>query len=235
MQRIDENIYIDDSLVTCAEYQLFIDEMCEQGKYYQPDHWTSYQFPVGQAREPILGIRFNDIEAFCDWLRRREDGEWFYRQPNYLEAAKYPIKSTNNLSIGYWIKGGNYQFGFAWIGDPIRDRFLAQPLDLNHAYSLAGFLARVLEDALNREHNDVYSLSRNRIMNLAHALSRDLSFSSYKALDRSLADALEVAGTLTKRPTLDVNLYTDLFTLDTRIAGLSAACEGIRLVKERIR
>ena len=27
MQRIDENTYIDDTLVTCAEYQLFIDEM----------------------------------------------------------------------------------------------------------------------------------------------------------------------------------------------------------------
>jgi hypothetical protein len=56
-QRIDENIYIDDTLVTCVEYQLFVDEMREQGKYYQPDHWTSYQFPKGLARESILGVR----------------------------------------------------------------------------------------------------------------------------------------------------------------------------------
>jgi hypothetical protein len=56
-QRIDENTYIDDTLVTCAEYQLFVDEMREEGKYSQPDHWISYQFPGGKAKEPILGLR----------------------------------------------------------------------------------------------------------------------------------------------------------------------------------
>lgn len=102
-QRIDENTYIDDTLVTCAEYQLFIDEMCEQGKYYQPDHWTSYQFPKGQAREPILGIRHEDAAAFCKWLAQREHMGWKYRLPTQQEALTSTLNSLNKSPLGYWI------------------------------------------------------------------------------------------------------------------------------------
>jgi hypothetical protein len=66
-QRIDENTYIDDTLVTCAEYQLFIDEMREQDKYYQPDHWTSYQFPEGGARTN-LGVRTD--ASLLNWINK---------------------------------------------------------------------------------------------------------------------------------------------------------------------
>ena len=91
-QRIDENTYIDDTLVTCAEYQLFIDEMREQGKYYQPDHWISYQFQEGTGREPILGARHADAIAFCDWLTIRDRMGWRYRLPSMSEARIYPTK-----------------------------------------------------------------------------------------------------------------------------------------------
>jgi hypothetical protein len=99
MQRIDENTYIDDSLVTCAEYQLFIDELREQGKYYQPDHWTSYQFPKGRAREPILGVRYSDAIAFCEWLTNRGDTDWEYRLPTEKEAQKHLLKRSEHK---YW-------------------------------------------------------------------------------------------------------------------------------------
>src|SRR5512139_314318 len=92
MQRIDENTYIDDTLVTCAEYQLFIDEMREQGKYYQPDHWTSYQFLEGKAREPILGMRPSDAVAFCEWLTDHQNGEWNYRIPSSREGKENPAQ-----------------------------------------------------------------------------------------------------------------------------------------------
>src|SRR5215216_2907808 len=106
MQRIDENTYIDDSLVTCAEYQLFIDEMREEGKYYQPDHWISHQFKQGKAREPILGVRRIDAIAFFYWLTRRENGKWKYRLPSYPETIGYQLKAHVPASIGYWIVGG---------------------------------------------------------------------------------------------------------------------------------
>jgi hypothetical protein len=105
MQRIDENTYIDDTLVTCAEYQLFIDEMREQGfygKYYQPDHWTTYHFPDGQAREPILGIRHSDAVAFCEWLTQREKGDWQYRLPIKEETIIYQVLTQNVEGLGYW-------------------------------------------------------------------------------------------------------------------------------------
>ena len=111
MQRIDENTYIDDTLVTCAEYQLFIDEMRKQGKYYQPDHWTSYQFPDGQARESILGVRHSDAVAFCEWLIKLESGGWKYCLPTHSEVASFSLKSPGQSCFGYWL---NQEFQFAW-------------------------------------------------------------------------------------------------------------------------
>ena len=66
-QRIDETTYIDDTLVTCAEYQLFIDEMREQHKYFFPDHWILPRFSDGRGMYPILGVRFSDACEFCKW------------------------------------------------------------------------------------------------------------------------------------------------------------------------
>jgi hypothetical protein len=102
-QRIDENTYIDDTLVTCAEYQLFIDEMREQGKYYQPDHWTSYQFSAGQALEAILGVRYSDAKAFCEWLTQREAAEWLYRLPIIGEANQCILYLSADQLAGYWL------------------------------------------------------------------------------------------------------------------------------------
>ena len=112
MQRIDENTYIDDTLVTCAEYQLFIDEMRERGKYYQPDHWTSYQFPEGQAREPILGVRHSDAGAFCAWLTNRDASEWNYHLPTEENAEQFPKKASDQRQLGYWL---NVEHKFAWV------------------------------------------------------------------------------------------------------------------------
>jgi hypothetical protein len=104
-QRIDENTYIDDTLVTCAEYQLFIDEMREQGKYYQPDHWTSYRFPEGQAREPILGIRLGDAKEFCRWLTENHENSWIFRNPALSEIENI-VSSPDYPRIGYWSNEG---------------------------------------------------------------------------------------------------------------------------------
>lgn len=114
-QRIDENTYIDDTLITCAEYQLFIDEMCEQGQYYQPDHWTSYQFQEGQAKEPILGIRPGDALVFCEWLSRKEEGKWHYRVPQLLEAENYQLHLSVELPKGYWVQEESGDYSFSWI------------------------------------------------------------------------------------------------------------------------
>jgi len=116
MYRIDENTLIDKSLITCAEYQLFIDETRTQGKYFQPDHWSSFQFLAGQSQLPILGIRPSDAKAFCVWLTQRETGVWCYRIPTSAEAADYPLSPSGLSPLGYWTAGINEEPEFAWVG-----------------------------------------------------------------------------------------------------------------------
>lgn len=107
--RVDENIEIDKYYITCAEYQLFIDEKLETGQNYQPDHWVSHKFSPGNATNPVAGVRASDAEEFCEWLTNRNLAlNVRYRLPtpdeanNYLEAEKQEMKEP----IGYWCKAG---------------------------------------------------------------------------------------------------------------------------------
>jgi hypothetical protein len=182
MQRIDENTYIDDTLVTCAEYQLFIDEMREQGQYYQPDHWTSYQFPKGQAHEPILGIRYSDAVTFCEWLTRRDSGEWHYRIPTNAETIEYQLEPRQtSLALGYWILSNDDKSRFVWIV-----RIPKDPRNIigNHNFDQDRDLA------LSRRHGLNHALTSGQILaldeELTIALDRDLSHDRDHALDNTL-------------------------------------------------
>ena len=190
MHRIDESTYIDDTLITCAEYQLFIDEMRKQDKYYQPDHWNSFLFPNGHARKPILGSRHSDAVAFCIWLTQRENGEWRYRLPAHSEAFNYPIESYTQAPLGYWIMDDNNQSGFFWVGPvPLdaRQINLASVLAYTHAHlfvrgllNLSKAHARAfvrsldldVERVLTHYRDSVLDLDRDRerLLNLAKAL-----------------------------------------------------------------
>ncbi len=221
MQRIDENTYIDDTLVTCAEYQLFIDEMREQGKYYQPDHWTSYQFPKGQAREPILGVRHSDAVAFCDWLTQRENQGWKYRLPTQEETTNFPINLLRHGPLGYL---ENKEFEFAWVNSIPKDpRGIASALDFPRISNIDVTHANTFNNALD--------FNRNRNFNLDRAIdpsrSHILDLARIATIDHTLNQTIETD--------LALDLYVDIVTLRERIAGRSPAFEGIRLVKERIR
>jgi hypothetical protein len=243
-QRIDENTYIDDTLVTCAEYQLFIDEMREKGKYYQPDHWTSYQFPTGQAREPILGVRHSDAIAFCEWLTDRGDSGWKYRLPTRDEIATVSIKYEKKSPLGYWINEyhmhENILGQFVWIGsipkDARRIDFLtAMEIDLNQykMRNLAEKYIREIEKENAPELNQAPSraLDLDHYIDLAHVL--DLGYTVDRNLDHAQASQLARDRYLHDEFTLDIRV--DFFTLQERIVGHSPAFEGIRLVKELIK
>ncbi len=262
MHRIDENTYIDDTLVTCAEYQLFIDEMLEQEKYYQPDHWTSYQFPVGKAREPILGVRYSDAVAFCEWLTSREDGEWIYRLLSEDEVKQYSSEILVDKIRGYWasgIEGMDKQF--VWFCPiPANPR----SFDIDHIYDPTLILKRTLDLAriLEIDIDFTSALDIDRNINLTRdivdnslvdkAFNRDLNNSRSildiaAQLDLARADAINhifgralnpssnPASINNASSSFPLNLFVDIFTLQERIAGRSPAFEGIRLVKERIR
>jgi hypothetical protein len=100
---IDDIRSIDTTLITCAEYQLFIDHMRSQKEYHQPDHWTEFHFSKGQALEPIAGIRFKDAEAFCQWLSQKQ-GQTF-RLPGREETKTY-LEDSETFP-GFWEKEGD--------------------------------------------------------------------------------------------------------------------------------
>src|SRR5204862_764317 len=81
MVHLHDEVFVDTSFVTCAEYQLFLDERRAQEHYHQPDHWSTTTFPPGQGHIALLGMRPADVGAFCEWLTKRDTGVWHYRMP----------------------------------------------------------------------------------------------------------------------------------------------------------
>lgn len=115
MMRVDEDRYVDNSFVTHAEYQLFLDESRRYDRYFQPDHWQGYMFFSGHGREPVVGVRPADAVAFCEWLNIRDQGEWHYRLPrkNEIEAMTANVNMVNadeEFANGYWVVVSGREF-----------------------------------------------------------------------------------------------------------------------------
>lgn len=106
--RIDEWREISANFITCAEFQLFLDEKRAQGEYRQPDHWDDHQFPKGCALEPILGVRGQDADRFCEWLSQRRNNKFRYRLPTSEEICNLP--EVVEREIGYWCTAEGKRF-----------------------------------------------------------------------------------------------------------------------------
>jgi hypothetical protein len=106
MVLIGKDVYADTTLISCAEYQLFLDEQHAGDPAHWPDHWPGGHFPAGQGRMPVLGVRASDALAFCEWLTRRDSGEWRYRLPwlgrHSHEAASGTCLVRGTRGSGYW-------------------------------------------------------------------------------------------------------------------------------------
>lgn len=111
MVRVDEAKYVDTSLITNAEYQLFLLDNRLDGNYYQPDHWQGYDYGVGNGRKPVVGVRPSDVVAFCHWLTEREKSGWRYRPPQAQELSLTPLQNDPSVSdmkgITYWYQNGD--------------------------------------------------------------------------------------------------------------------------------
>src|SRR5258708_3689265 len=122
MIHLDGETYIDTSLISCAEYQAFLDEQSTYSSFLQPDHWKKSSFPSGQGHAPVLGVRPSDALAFCTWLTKRSQGVWQYRLPTrreqkILEEDK-DLSVTPKMGTGYWIEKGK---AFAWTKNVLPD------------------------------------------------------------------------------------------------------------------
>jgi hypothetical protein len=240
-QRIDENTYIDNTLVTCAEYQLFIDEMREQGSYYQPDHWKSYNLPVGQALEPILGVRHSDAIEFCDWLTKREDKKWKYRIPAFDENDQHPIHHFGRQLGGVWAMSEDENLRFAKLSSQTGNRRIFSQINIkqlansikferentharNDLLPQAVFPRNELDKRIN---NHFLSLSVAHMVDRARALNFDQNIDKEidRAVDRSQSRGVDIEYDIKLDKSLalspdcavtcsliwDINLALDLF------------------------
>jgi energy-coupling factor transporter ATP-binding protein EcfA2 len=107
MMRVDEDRYIDQSFVSHAEYQIFLDESRRQNHYFQPDHWEGYTFLAGRGQRPVVGVRPADAVAFCEWLTTRDQSEWRYRLPrkNEIESMTNHARgdAAQKSAVSFWV------------------------------------------------------------------------------------------------------------------------------------
>ena len=246
--RIDDDTYIDDSLVTCAEYQLFIDEMRTQGKYHQPDHWTEYHFPKDHARQPILGIRSSDAVAFYEWLTKRDNDNWIYRLPDQQEVQEYPIRKSYLPSVGYWTVG-EIEKKFVCGGvnrenvdvldiDKLNNLEINKSLALSFVQLLVGRnfeFIHIMASALIVQSIDSINISIDRIG--LFSKNRDNAIRNEVAKEIILDRAVTALSLDKKICTVDtlIRLEKMITTIQARMDGTSPAFEGIRLVRERIK
>lgn len=225
--RIDDATEIDPTYITCAEYQLFIDEKLKSGEHYQPDHWKTSRFLPGEATKPITGVRASDAQKFCEWLTDQavvrtakpgvsiqsvliESGQ--YRLPNLAEVEEHPTPETQ---VGCWcnldserIIGGVateqwkiWQEAFVTLYVRDLDRVLDRARDLDLDLDLALDLDRVLDRILDRvlDHARGLDLDRTRDLDLDRVLDRVLN------LDLDLERELNRARALDSTRTLDLD------------------------------
>jgi hypothetical protein len=131
MVHLGAEIYRDTSLVTCGEYQLFLDEQPVRRK---PAHWQMPHFPPGRGHTPVLGVQAEQARAFVSWLTQREQGPWQYRLPTAGELYERERARILPEATGCWLQEDG---GFCWAG---------QPPDLP-----AELLGELLEQAFPRE------------------------------------------------------------------------------------
>lgn len=109
MLRTDEDRYVDSTFVTHAEYQIFVNEEHEDGRYRWPEHWSRDTFVAGQGQTAVVGVRPTDVSAFCLWLTAREAGNWHYRPARPIDVKllshMQPAETAANdqFTPGYWV------------------------------------------------------------------------------------------------------------------------------------
>ncbi|GCE17540.1 NACHT domain-containing protein [Dictyobacter kobayashii] len=241
MSYLREGTYIDSSLVTHAEYQLFLDEQRAQGNssVYVPAHWKQDCFPAGAGKKPVLGVRRADAQKFCAWLTAREGEGWRYRLPCSDEWSLEERHRQSEVSneTGYWVED---KATLVWLhGEPadglkqqlrvIVDRALvkndrASTKELSLIEELAADLARtfIRAQSLIRD----LGLSNN----IVKAQHRDRAFLetfvSYLTqainLSNELIQANAGVGRRSNEQVIDQNSISNLESIRTRARALAA-------------
>lgn len=204
LSRLDGAPAVDDELISYAEYQLFLDERRAAGEARQPDHWLDVCFPWGEGSAPIVGVRYQDAVAFCQWLTGRDREGWCYRLPYAdepgLEKAPRSVRLVLPPGGGYWVTaaGGEGRLVRASMGECVLrgadlaawiERDLTAGRDLYLESALAR--GRDLAGALGLDPDLERAEARELALELGGAL--DPILERARGVDHRLAEALEQA------------------------------------------
>jgi energy-coupling factor transporter ATP-binding protein EcfA2 len=219
--RMDETTEIDPDYITCAEYQLFIDDKRKEGENCQPDHWTTERFAPVDATKPITGVRASDAIAFCEWLTQWAGnlgdtylegdapifvGEFRFRLPKAVEVQENP---NPEAQIGCWCRES--------------EQSVIAGIDQSQLETWKTVLVKQLERVLESDRTRARGLDRTRILDrarvLAHTPNLDHALDHAYAFDR----VLHLGHVRAFELTLDIALYLDSALY--RIIDLDGALE----------
>lgn len=179
--RFSENVHVDSSLITHAEYQLFLN----RHQYRQPDHWLQQRYPKETGDRPVVGVRREDATAYCRWLTQRSNGIFSFRLPNHNESK---INDKNFLGYSYWLsEEGEGSFKASVETRISKEKILSyQALDLDFAVDRAQ--KRLLDFGVNIDLANALTEARSYSpnFNFEHCGSIDLDFTLSLIRDSSL-------------------------------------------------
>lgn len=223
--RVDDDLYFDTSLITHIEYQLFLDAKSAEGKFHQPDHWQSFDFPKGEAKQPVVGVRPSDAQEFCDWLSQQSMhplfADWRFRLPTAGETSQQHIHLVGRAdrALAYWVQGADGMSierlggSLPSLSIDILARRIALDRALDRARARDKFVQR--QSFFSRAYNTAFRIwQSNRQKRVGNQTS-----DSEKEISEWLDQALDI--------------YLDLLILDERRNGNLPAFEGILIVKEK--
>jgi NACHT domain len=213
-QPIDEQVALDLSFVSCAEFQLFVNAMLPE-KCYQPGHWSNNRFPKGQAKAPVLGIMGESASAFCKWLT-----EWQNSQSRQIRA-QYRLPQTKELKIyqkGTALKG-TYQLEttpncIAWCRDDQSAHLLPSDEQL-----------KALKISIKKVLPDLTTFYEKQGLDLTYIFHQYWVFANNNDLASDLANARDLAGKLMQAISRDRVSASALVTTSTRATTIASALD----------
>ncbi len=99
--RVDENLEVDNSCITCVEYKLFL---LETG-YKSPQNWQNQNFVKGTAKNIVDDITLEDANQFCVWLSLKDINNQldklatWYRLPTPKERKQHHLPEDKKTGI----------------------------------------------------------------------------------------------------------------------------------------
>jgi hypothetical protein len=205
--RVNDDTEIDPTYITCAEYQLFLDDMGRAGDDHRPIHWSTERFAPEDATKPIAGIRAKDAAAYCEWLTQWANalgdiylegnipifvGEFRFRLPVLFEIQAQPSVEPH---MGCWCQDGDKHIiaGIDAAQWQIWRRNLIEPLQ--HAFSRSLNSRAIL--ALTHSLNPFFEIDSNTLSVLDDTCDRALShahnYSQTFSLDPTLIQYFDQA------------------------------------------